>query len=195
MSFSISVDWSEETYNKETGEENYINIGRQTAEENCTHKTQDNSNDKETNMRYSGYCDECGFGEDSCNPMMNYAYPLETEPSEEAIKKVINNTNCTVMKKESTDEYFLALCGGGMDLSQDIALAYIYCEKWLPKDLLTRVCEQPCLSVGSKAWKTIARTIIEQSKNEAINLKANAQRWKEKLTKFKTEEKNKKVEK
>ncbi len=52
-----------------------------------------------------------------------------------------------VMKKD-TEEYFLALTGGGMDLSQDIALAYIIAQGWIPTALAYEVSTQPELSVS-----------------------------------------------
>ena len=56
---------------------------------------------------------------------MNYIYPVYTkEYSEERILRVVKETNLTLVEEEATGELFLTLCGGGMDLSQDIALAY-----------------------------------------------------------------------
>jgi hypothetical protein len=67
---------------------------------------------------------------------MNYAYLLTIEPSEEAIYKVVSETNLTVMYNTEENAYYLALCGGGMDLSQDIALAYFYAQRWIPYSLI-----------------------------------------------------------
>ena len=140
--YSFDVNWQEEY-------ENYDNVGRNALFNSCKHK---NSSD-------NGHCDEgkCDFSEDSAEPMMNYAYPLRHEPSEQEILKVVKNTNCTVMRNNETEEYCLVLCGGGMDLSQDIALAYIYAQGWIPHSLIQEVSTQYGLSVsgrGDKKCKT-----------------------------------------
>ena len=110
-------------------------------------------------------------------PMMLYAYPLEFEPSDEKIIEVCERTNCTVVQNTETDEYFLALCGGGMDLSQDIALAYNIVQKWLPISLLSGVSSQRGLSKAGKDFDQVKNIIIEQSKMEAERLKENIKKW------------------
>jgi len=167
--FSISVDWSD-YYSK-----GWENVGRSILEESCTHKTQDKSEEPETNVRYSGYCSECDISEDDAEPMMNYAYPLTTEPSEEDILKVVKNTCLTVMEKEG--EYFLALCGGGMDLSQQIALAYVLIENWIPEDLISEVSTQKGLSVGGENWKLLRSKMIKQLNNYQEKFKRKAEEW------------------
>ena len=180
MGFSINFDWSEEL--KGDNWEKWENLGRQYAEKSCTHQTQDKDSDlknRETNMRYSGWCEECGYYEDSCQPMMNYAYSLDFEPSKEAIKNTIENTNLTVMYNNYTNEYFLVLCGGGMDLSQDIALAYIYCQKWIPEELLNNVCKQKGLSVSGDNWKFLRCEMISQLKHKVGMAERYLKEWEE----------------
>ena len=59
-------------------------------------------------------------------PMMNYYYPLPgfKMDVEEAAKKIANLPLCIVYFHE-TEEYALALTGGGMDLSWEICAAFI----------------------------------------------------------------------
>jgi hypothetical protein len=179
MGYSIHIDWSEELKDCDKWE----NKGRQAIEEACIHKTQDTNNysnpkDRSTNVVYGGWCEECNICEDSAQPMMNYAYPLEFEPDEDKIIEVVQKTNCTVMENTQTGEFFLVLCGGGMDLSQDIALAYVICEKWLPVDLLQSVCTQKGLSQDGEDFKRIADVIIEQAKMEGSRLTETSKTWK-----------------
>jgi hypothetical protein len=175
MVYAINIDWQEEF---KTNFEKWENKGRHLLEDNCKHKTQDKStNNKETNVRYSGYCEECSISEDSCQPMMNYIYPLETTPSDEDILKVVKETNCTVMLNTETDEYFLTLCGGGMDLSQDVALSYILLEKWIPADLLTNVCKQKDFSISKKNYKILKREMIAQLQHHADNYLQLKKEW------------------
>lgn len=155
MGFSINVDWSSMS-------DDWDNKGRSLIEENCKHKAEDSN---ETNMRYSGYCEKCGHSEDSCQPMMNFAYPLETKPDDEKIIKVCEQTNCTVMYNNEEDIYYLALCGGGMDLSQDIALAYNILEKWIPFELALQVITQIDFSQSGKRYRQTMRACRDSLKN------------------------------
>ena len=161
MGFSQTIDWSTALSNGE-----WDNIGRSLIEENCKHKTQDKDNkNRETNIRYSGYCDKCGISEDSAIPMMNYCYPLDIKPDDEKVLKVVNKTNCTVMYHEPEDAYYIVLTGGGMDLSQDIAYAYLLLQKWIPEDLISSVSKQKGLSISEKKFEILKKAIIEQTKN------------------------------
>jgi hypothetical protein len=88
--------------------------------------------------------------EDSCKPMMNYGYPLSFLPDDQKILKVVKDTCLTVMENQDTGDSFLVLCGGGMDLSQSIANAYLLAGERIPDELAFEVCTQPCFSVGRK---------------------------------------------
>ena len=171
---SITIDWSEEYKNDY---EKWENLGRNIIKDNCKHKTQDKSEDKETNMIYSGYCEECGFSEDSCYPMMNYGHILITKPKNEDILKVVQNTNCTVMYDTINDLYYIALTGGGMDLSQDIALSYVWLENWIPEDLIKNVCKQKGFSIGKEHFEILKSAIMEQSKDYQDNYKRLHKEW------------------
>ncbi|MGD2084562.1 MAG: hypothetical protein PVH61_00110 [Candidatus Aminicenantes bacterium] len=118
-------------------------------------------------------------------PVMLYAYPLDSEPEREKIIEVCRRTNCTVVMKKDTEEYFLALTGGGMDLSQDMALAYIIAQGWIPTALAYAVSTQPELSVSGKDWLKVA----ERCKKElelAINSNTHKiTEWEASIGKFK----------
>jgi len=117
--------------------------------------------------------------ESSNMPMMNYAYPLETEPDAEEIIKVCEDTNCTVVQNLNDDAYYLALTGGGMDLSQDIALAYIIIEKWIPFDLAISVSTQPNLSQSGEKYMKVMRGVIESLETSNLHSKEKIRRAKE----------------
>ena len=150
MNFTRDVDWGKEW-------ENWSNEGRRVVEENCKH--QDGISEK-------GWCEKCEVYEDSNEPMMNYAYPLETTPEDKDILEVCEKTACTVMHNQDEDEYYLALCGGGMDLSQDIALAYTILEKWIPFELALQVSTQDGLSKGGKNFRRVMRACKESIKKD-----------------------------
>ena len=111
-------------------------------------------------------------------PMMLYAYPLQIEPDEERIVEVCERTCCTVVQNNKTGDYFLALCGGGMDLSQDIALAYNIAQTWLPMGLLGEVSTQYGLSKSGEDFEQIRKIIIEQSEMESSYFERMAEKWK-----------------
>ncbi len=146
MGYSIHHDWS-------NYDENLENHGRNILMSSCKHKEGVQGND---------WCEKCDISEDSAEPMMNYLYPLElTDFDDSKILKVVKETNCTIIENTETGEWFLTLCGGGMDLSQDIAFSYQILETWIPQDLLREVCKQPLLSLGKKNYKSLARGIIK----------------------------------
>ena len=194
MSYAIFQDMTE-IYNNP---EKWINHGRNALIENCKHFSQgteeENENREDTNMQYSEHCEECDISEDSGIPIMNYLYPLEFKDfDEDKILKVVEETNCTILENEESGKWFLALCGGGMDLSQDIALSYIILETWIPKDLLSSVCKQPFLSVSKENYEILARQIIKQLKMESIRFKEDAKKWKQTFKEFNLEEKEKEL--
>ncbi len=75
-------------------------------------------------------CDGYLYGE---GPMMNYYYPLpgfKMDP-QEAAKLIVDLPLCLVYFPD-TEEYALALTGGGMDLSWEICAAYMKVGYWPP---------------------------------------------------------------
>ena len=148
MEITHFINWHEE-YKQHP--DRWLNHGRRVAEYSCRHNTQDKNN-KETNMLYSGWCEDCDFYEDSCEPMMNYGYPLCCLPDEDEILQIVQKTSLTVMENDDTGECFLVLCGGGMDLSQSIAHAYLLAGQRIPDELVFEVCTQPCQSLGEKEY-------------------------------------------
>lgn len=164
MEITHLIDWHDEFRQHP---DRWHNHGRRIAEDRCTHKTQDKGNEeyRETNMRYSGWCEECDFSEDSCEPMMNYGYPLSELPDDDKILHVVQKTCLTVMENQDTGESFLVLCGGGMNLSQSIAHAYLLADQRIPGDLAFEVCTQPCLSVGKKDYLHVMRACKRELKD------------------------------
>ena len=117
---------------------------------------------------------------DAFYPMMNYAYELRSEPSEEKIKEIHEKTNLTVVKDSEEEIFYLALTGGGMDLSQDIALAYIIAEGWLPVSLLRNVSTQKGLSISTSDFEKILKPkMIKQLEMECVSFKDKLKEWEE----------------
>lgn len=169
--YSINVDWREEW-------ENWSNIGQDVMREFYQEHPEEAEKDGHE-LDDSGqvtYLDEVI---DYWQPMMNYAYPLQCDPTYDTgkIVKVCRDTCLTVMYREEYDDYYLALCGGGMDLSQSIAYAYQLLENWIPISLLREVNKQPELSVSGENWLGIVKQIKEQINNEINGLQSDLERW------------------
>jgi hypothetical protein len=167
MSYAIYHDWSKY-------DENLRNHGRSVLVASCKHKDGAHEND---------YCDKgrCSISEDSAMPMMNYLYPLElSDFDDKEILAVVKHTNCTVIENEDTGEWFLTLCGGGMNLSQDIALAYHFLETWIPYELAINVSTQAGLSIGGKQWEVLRKAMKESLDLYAARARERASRWEKK---------------
>lgn len=169
--YSISVDWREE-YDR------WKNHGRNVLFASCKHKD---------GVYQKGWCEKCNISEDSAEPMMNYAYPLYSEPSEEDILKVVRKTNLTVMEKDG--EFFLALCGGGMDLSQDIGLAYIYCGERIPTALAHQISTQYGLNCSGSKYNLLMKNIKDIMKNEISNCEYKTKRINDEIKRVKEKKK------
>jgi len=175
--YSISVDWREE-YERGTWEMTGANVMREFYESNPKEAKRDGHDVERGKVKY---IDEVI---DAFMPMMNYAYPLYTEPSEEKIIKVCRETNLTVVYNNDDETYYLALTGGGMDLSQDIARAYQIIENWLPVSLLTNVCTQPELSVHGQDWLDMATQIKKQITIEISRLQQLDSTWEKSISEY-----------
>ena len=151
MGYAIYQDMEEIYQNPDK----WINHGEQILISSCKHKD---------GFQKKGWCEKCDISEDSAIPIINYLYPLECSNFDDSkILKVVKDTNCTILENSDSGEWFLALCGGGMDLSQDIALSYIILERWIPEDLILSVCKQRDFSIGGKDFEILKKAIIEQS--------------------------------
>lgn len=175
MGFAINIDWTTE---QRRNPERWENLGRMTIEQGCMHRNHP-SGIIETKMVYYGHCEECGFGESSGEPMMNFAYPLECQVDIEGdeLAEMLTYTCCTVMRDNDTDKDYLALCGGGKDMSQDIALAYFILEKWIPFDLCQVVSRQKCASIGEKQWPVLCEAMSESLELHRKRARENEIAW------------------
>ena len=154
MGYSISIDnWQQEKWNQ---------IGMDTMR---SYFESDEAGQKYIKKEY-GNNDERS-NDEACEryfPMMNYAYPLYSTPSESEIINVCLNTSCTVVEDNETGDYFLALRGGGQDLSQDIGLAYILAGERIPLDLIFSISTQKAMTINAKEFKLLRRNIISELK-------------------------------
>lgn len=153
---SIYVDWS-----RAYGSDIWDFVGRSVLRE----KEQDEDSDR-------GY------------PMMNYAYPLDYFNGDETIiKRIVRETNCTVVYNTQEDTYYLALTGGGMDLSQDIAKAYMIAQGYIEWDMLHDVSINGPLSVSPFWYRKILRELKRQFAIEIANAQSDLNRVNELLSK------------
>jgi hypothetical protein len=70
------------------------------------------------------------YDDDEIYPIMNYRYPLPNFPSDarslQRAQLTLWDTPLVVVRDLGTEEAFLALTSGGMDLSWEICQAYVY---------------------------------------------------------------------
>lgn len=181
--YSRDVDWSTEY-------ENWSNIGQQYMREfyeahpKIAQKEEGYDLDEDGQVKY---LDELL---DQWQPMMNYAYPLRCDPTlfddgEQRIIEVCRKTCLTVMYNEDEETYYLALCGGGMDLSQSIVHAYQILEHWAPIALLQNMSKQPGLSVSGTDWLKMARQVKKQLRMEIVNLRSDLKGWDRSISEYK----------
>jgi len=90
-------------------------------------------------------------------PVMLYAYPLYSRPTDEQIVKICEETACTVVEDTETGDFFIALCGGGMDLSQDVAHAYVLAGERVPPALAMNVSTQYTSTCMGRTWRKVMR--------------------------------------
>jgi hypothetical protein len=133
------------------------------------------------------YCHKCDcYPEDKQNanyPAINYAYPLFSEPDEEKIARVCEETSCTVVYNLQDDTYYLALTGGGMDLSQGIALAYIIADGCLEWDMIGDIDISGAFSVSEEEYQIILKEMKRQLSISIDNHKAKLKKIREQLKK------------
>lgn len=179
MTYIIYCDWMEEFKTPDKWENNSYRVLCEVLE------NKEHPQFKEIAERY-GVLEDGELREDweddlrdPTDPIYNYIYPLEIEPTDEKILAVSLKTNCCVLLNTENDTYFLSLTGCGMDMSQDIALAYVLLERWIPTDLLKEVSKQKSLSVGGEDWKFLRNNIIEQLGVLENNTKRRLEEWKE----------------
>lgn len=98
-------------------------------------------------------------------PMYNYAYQLErTSIEDSVIRRVCEKTSCTVVYNQKENSYYLALTGCGMDLSQDIALAYMIVDGCVNWDMLEDVYIHAPISVSKQRYFEILKQMKSQLK-------------------------------
>lgn len=183
MSLGINVDWSK-NYNEDTGEQIYdlscpnrehhekYGTGWHT-EYNCTEL------DGEKIEAYQG-CPTCEDDSGYLEPMMNYVYPLDYDGmvTEEKRIKITTETSCILVENNETGEWVIALTGGGMDLSPQIAYAFFIAQKWLPLDLIRDLKSGWCKdSLSEEKFKELWTVVKDQLKMEKSRFAEALKNW------------------
>lgn len=163
--YSINIDWFEEFKNNPDIWENHGKNILSNILENSDHpkfkEVADNLDVLKEDGSLKKYWDESLNNQD---PMMNYGYPLHHEPTEEEILEIVLNTSCSVMENTNTGDFFLVLNGGGMDLSQSIAHAYLICG-YIPDALAFNVSTQYGLNISGETYFKVMRKVRESLSN------------------------------
>lgn len=158
--YSVSIDWHHE-FRKDV--DKWVNHGQRVAREIL--EDREHPLHREF-LEELGHYEEPEYPEDiayeNFEPVMNYGYPLFCEPADEDILRIIRETCLTVMENTGTGDNFLVLCGGGMDLSQSIALAYILSENRIPAALAYTVSIQEGLNFSGEKFRKVMEACREE---------------------------------
>lgn len=120
------------------------------------------------------------INEDMFFPMMNYGHIIDAPPEhicDEGLIKVGLRTNCTVMHDTEEDQMYVCLTGGGMDLSQCIAMAYILLSEPIPIDFLSAVCSQRDISQYGGNFDKLKEEMLRAIGYEQKNLQQLMDEW------------------
>ena len=97
---------------------------------------------------------------DFMEPAYNYVYPLNYEPTTKQCVEVAKETNAVVI--EIDREYYIALCGAGMDMSQDIGYAKgVICGNTLSLDDCRSINTQKKLTISEDKYYALMEKIEE----------------------------------
>ena len=192
MSIAISFDWSE---NRDENGESIFNLEcpntRHHEKYGLGWETEyEATKDLEGNKckPYQG-CPTCEDDSGYLAPMMNFIYPLDYDgmvnddgaDSEENRKRrieIAEKTNCVCVENQKTGEWFLALTGGGMDLSFSIAHAYMIAQKWLPIELLSELnAGWAKCNMSNKDFKKLRVICRQQIKMEISKFRELEKKW------------------
>lgn len=171
MALSISVDWSEASE-------------RERFDLNCPNQDFHEKNgygweNKLDKKNFDG-CPCCEDDNGYVSPMMNYVYPLDYSGmvTQEKQIEIATETNCILIEETNTGDWFLALTGGGMDLSFSIAHAYMIAQKWLPKDLIEDLKPDWCKqNLPEKVYKKLRIICVQQLENESRRFLDQKKKW------------------
>ena len=168
---SLSIDWSEEGISER-------------FDLTCPNTEYHEKNGYNYENEKSEGCPACEDDSGHVAPMMNYLYPLDYTHSDIASRAldVALETNCVLVQNTDTEEWFLTLTGGGMDLSPSIAYAYVLAQTWIPKDLLHELKAGWCKdSLSEEKFKKLRKTIREQLKQEKHSIAEKTKEWNQKI--------------
>jgi len=188
MVFSISFDWSE-NYDKESNEPRFNLDCPNTDHHNKFGYSWETKYESTKDLNgnkckpYQG-CDCCEDDSGHLEPMMNFIYPLdyvgfmEGKEGEQKRIEIASKTNCICIQDNESEEWYLALTGGGMDLSFSIAHAFMIAQKCLPIDLLNTLNAGWCKdNLDSKTFKELRSICIQQLDNEVSRFNEQKEKW------------------
>ncbi|MEM7303392.1 MAG: hypothetical protein AAF468_20115 [Pseudomonadota bacterium] len=153
FSGSVSMDWQELYRNDECYDGITVEYPPVTADvlddywpdwrEEYPLSEYEGDEDEQLEQAIEGFQQDCAGHEweNSYFPVMNYGYPVDIRhgPSCEEIAQNLDNLAGCVSLVRHDDRYYLALTGGGMDLSWNICAAFIVCGCIPPINFLNRL--------------------------------------------------------
>lgn len=175
---SVTIDWEEARDN--------FNLDCPNTEHHERYGIEWETPYESTTDRNGDPCEEyegCPVCEDDCGqviPMMNYGHIITYDGMiTDAVRlKIAKETACVLVQNNKTDRWFIALMGGGMDLSPHIAYAYFLAQKWLPLDLLEELRAEWCkIELSKEKFEELRAVVKQQSMAAASAFTDTSRNW------------------
>ena len=123
-------------------------------------------------------CPCCEDDSGYINPIYNYIYPINWVYDQEIQIKILKETNCSLVKNNYTNDWFICLTGCGMDLTPEIAYTYCICDKdiphWILKALSVSYCRE---SLNSGQFQKLATYILQQVERDQNTFNDMMNKW------------------
>jgi hypothetical protein len=120
-------------------------------------------------------------------PSQLVAYPVIGDLSDDKIAEICLNTECTVVKDTEKDQYYLSHTGGGMDLSQELAMGYMIARGRIPPEVAHSVSTQYGLNLKGEKWMAVAKQCKTELEIAAKRYQMKIEEWEEGIAEYKKE--------
>ncbi len=123
--------------------------------------------DMHSEHQESARCHECEEG--FVYPMMNYAYPVNCDFTEEN-RRIALDCGLFLFEMPDSGDVYMSLMGGGMDLSPNILLAYLRLKGCIPLDWAMEFRQDYRANITEEQHQEIAAACRETVRNQLYHI-------------------------